>query len=466
MNRDRRRAIMMWLGLWVVAAVIQFIHNEWLIVGFLGSLGMVIIYLKLENPEVLQDRKTGYFTQAAFVEYTRQYINSDTEFSLICMKYPPELYAGRDEIRLEIQTQVAEYFKKLRKVYAFQADFDEVILMTEDAEYADYLMQSLQERFFLPWDAKGEYILNPNWLYIPKTFFMWETGDLLYTVRYLLNSKVHFASSNILLVDEAVVEEVYQEKKVERLIVDALEHNRVDTFYQPIYSTEQGRFTTAEALVRIRDEDGRLVPPGIFIEVAEKKGLILQLGERVFENVCQFIQQENIEKYGLEYIEVNLSVVQCAYEKLAEVFIHYMKKYNVNPKQINLEITESASLTAKQNLVRNMEMLMDYGVRFSLDDFGTGQSNLNYIIEMPVDIVKFDRSMILSYFENGKAKYVMDAAMHMIHGMDLKIVSEGIETKEQFETMEYLGINYIQGYYFSKPLSRNDFIAFLKKVQP
>ena len=108
-----------------------------------------------------------------------------------------------------------------------------------------------------------------------------------------------------------------------------------------------------------------------------------------------------------------------------------------------------------------MKSLMDYGVKFSLDDFGTGQSNLNYIVDMPVDIVKFDRDMTNAYFENGKAKYVMDAAMHMVHGMDLEIVSEGIETKEQYEVMEELGISYIQGYYFSKPLPEQQFLEFI-----
>lgn len=108
---------------------------------------------------------------------------------------------------------------------------------------------------------------------------------------------------------------------------------------------------------------------------------------------------------------------------------------------------------------------MEYGVHFSLDDFGTGQSNLNYIVDMPVDIVKFDRSMTNSYFENGKAKYVMEAAIHMIHGMNLEIVSEGIETKEQYQTMEDLGISHIQGYYFSKPLPEDEFIEFLEKNQ-
>ena len=215
--------------------------------------------------------------------------------------------------------------------------------------------------------------------------------------------------------------------------------------------------------MRMRDDDDALIPPGEFISVAEKNGLILKLGEMVFEKVCKFLKDNNVVKYGLHYIEVNLSVVQCAYRNLANDYIRIMDKYGVNPFNINLEITESASLTAKHVLLENMEKLMDYGVQFSLDDFGTGQSNLNYIVDMPVGIVKFDKDMTNAYFENGKAKYVMDAAMHMIHGMGLDIVSEGVETEEQFQTMQDLGIKYIQGYYFSRPLPETEFLEFLNK---
>lgn len=106
---------------------------------------------------------------------------------------------------------------------------------------------------------------------------------------------------------------------------------------------------------------------------------------------------------------------------------------------------------------------MAHGVRFSLDDFGTGQANLNYIMDMPVDIVKFDRDMTMAYFENRKAKYIMDSAIHMIHGMGLEIVSEGIETEEQYQTMKELRISYIQGYYFSKPLPQEEFWKFIEE---
>ena len=250
---------------------------------------------------------------------------------------------------------------------------------------------------------------------------------------------------------------------MEQLISDAIINDRLEVWYQPIYSTELRRFASAEALVRIRRENGELVPPADFIPIAESNGSILKVGETVFRKVCEFLNKSEIDKHGISYIEINLSVVQCAYEKLAEDYISIMADYGISPKLINLEITESASMNAKKTLLENMKRLTSYGVNFSLDDFGTGQSNLDYIVDMPVDIVKFDKGMTSAYFENGKAKYIMDAAMSMIQGMNLKIVSEGIETEEQFKVMNDLGINYIQGYYFSKPLSADEFMKFIIK---
>lgn len=175
------------------------------------------------------------------------------------------------------------------------------------------------------------------------------------------------------------------------MILAAMEEDRIEVFYQPIYSTTEKCFVSAEALVRIRENDGSIVSPGKFVPVAEKTGLISQIGQIVFEKTCAFIGEN------------------------------------------------------------------------SLDDFGSGESNLNYIVEMPVSIVKFDRGMSQAYFADKKAKFVMEAAMHMIHDLKLKIVSEGVETKEQMEKISSLGIDYIQGYYFSKPLPGDEFLQYIKR---
>ena len=182
----------------------------------------------------------------------------------------------------------------------------------------------------------------------------------------------------------------------------------------------------------------------------------------MFEKVCRFIVQHDIHAMGIEYIECNLSVVQCAYDHLAQDFIAIMEKYHVDANDIVLEITESASITEKKILLDNMNALRKVGVRFALDDFGTGQSNLSYIVDMPIDIVKFDRGMTNAYFDNGKGKPVMDAAMGMIQKLKLEIVSEGIVEKEQLAKLDELGIDYIQGYYFSKPRNAAEFISFIE----
>ena len=248
------------------------------------------------------------------------------------------------------------------------------------------------------------------------------------------------------------------------MIRDALAEDRVVVYYQPIYSVAQKRFTSAEALVRIIDKDGKLVPPGAFIQAAEDTGLIIDIGRRVLEKTCQFYRSHDLERCGVEYIEVNLSVAQCADSRLAEDYISIMEKAQIEPHHINLEITESTSAREKQTLISHMDRMISRGVHFSLDDFGSGASNLNYVMDMPVQIVKFDKEMIQAYFSNEKAKYVMNAAMHMIHGMGLEIVAEGVETEDQRRKMEEIRINYIQGFYYSKPLPEQEFLDFLSQA--
>lgn len=299
--------------------------------------------------------------------------------------------------------------------------------------------------------------------YLSDTTLVSDYQEMVHLMQYARWKSRDHGASNFMRVDGEFVEQMRQEKRMEQMLEEAMKEDRIEVFYQPIYSTKEKRFVSAEALVRMRDRDGKLVPPGAFISVAESNGKILPLGELVFDKVCRFFTKESLEQYGLHYIEVNLSVIQCSYIGLAEEYIGIMEKYQINPRYINLEITESASMAAKKTLLENMRRLMEYGVYFSLDDFGTGQSNLNYIVDMPVNIVKFDREMSQAFFRDEKAKYVMNAAMQMIHGMKLKIVSEGIETKDQYLAMEELAIDYIQGYYFSKPLPEAEFLTFLQE---
>lgn len=463
-NPRRREAVCIWLFVWIAASQIQFMYTNILIVGYAGSIGIMVLYLKLENPETNLDRSTGLFNSSALYQYARQLFDRDEDFAALAIIFENNAYQNVPmEKREQVKMEIVEYLLKLPDALSFKNAEDEFFVLFADREAAEKNVYEIRRRFRLGWDADRTSLVQPYWLYLPHAGVVDQAENLLYLIRYIRQSGQTFTENDLLLIEQDSVDRMYREKETEQLILEAMEEDRVEVFFQPIFSTGDQRITAAEALVRIRDREGKIVPPGVFIDIAEKNGMILRLGEIVFEKVCNFIRTYPPERYGLHYIEVNLSVVQCAYARLAQDYINIMEKYGVNSRHINLEITESASISAKKTLLSNMENLINYGVSFSLDDFGTGQSNLNYIVDMPVDIIKFDRSMTNAYFENGRAKYVMDAAIHMIHGMNLKIVSEGIETQEQYQTMQELGISYIQGYYFSKPLPEEEFLAFLER---
>jgi EAL domain-containing protein (putative c-di-GMP-specific phosphodiesterase class I) len=459
MNRTRVDAVVLWILVWMAAAIIQFIFNQLLLVGYASCIGMVILFFKLENPEAALDRETGVFNSHVFYKYMAQLYDRKMSFSVFMVglnQRMDESMAGDDERLI----QIAQFLDSLDGAKVFKNVDSEFAVLFEHPEQFGSGVKKIMERFELPWSGR---VYDPLYISIVDSGLAESAEEIYQLLRYYKQNYSRTSVHKYIEIDQKMVEERRGYVRMIKTITDALNDNRVEVFLQPIYSVEKDRFTAAEALVRIRNTDGSIVPPGLFIPVAEETGMIDQLGERVFEKVCQFIQNEKIWELGIEYIEVNLSVHQCESRNLARCYQKIMEKYDVKPSMINLEVTESASIQTRNVFMQNMERLVEYGVSFSLDDFGNGESNLNYIVDMPVEIVKFDRDMTKSYFEKSKGKLVMETATRMILDMNLKIVSEGVETQKQLEAMKKLGVQYIQGFYFSRPLPQDEFIKFIKE---
>ena len=248
---------------------------------------------------------------------------------------------------------------------------------------------------------------------------------------------------------------------MDTILKDAIENDRFEVYYQPIYSNEKNGFNSAEALLRLITPEYGFIRPDLFIPMAEESGAIHKIGLIVLEKVCRFISSNEFKKLGLDYIEVNLSVVQCMDKNLADKILSVCKKYDVNPSQLNLEITETASIFTQRNMIKNINRLFETGYSFSLDDFGTGYSNLVRIASLPLNIVKLDKSF--TWTENSEdLKIILENTINMIKKMNMKIVVEGVETEEMLKRFKDLGCEYIQGYYFSKPLPEYDFINYIK----
>lgn len=471
MNPKRRRAIVIWMLIWIIAAVTQFLNANLLLVGFASVLGMVILFFELENPEANLDRETGAYNAHALGEYTKLLYEKQEVFSAILLALNDAVSVGNDESAMQTDItlrSIVRYVEKIKDVKVFKTLERELVLLVKDEKRMREVYQEVKAHMeeFGGEKKRGEASkICPYYVLLPDSSMLRGVEELFQMLRHFRVEKRENPEENSIVLDEKKIGHYKEREDTEALIRAAMEEDRIEVFYQPIFSTKEGRFVSAEALVRIRERDGNIIPPGRFIPIAEKNGLISQIGEIVFDKTCAFIKKNNLRAdYGIEYVESNLSVRQCEEPRLAETYIGIMEKYGLEPSCINLEITESTSIQTRNNLLKNMEALIIYGVSFSLDDFGSGASNLNYIIDMPVSIVKFDRDMSQAYFDNQKAKFVMEASMHMIHDMKLEIVSEGVETKEQMEAISALGIEYIQGYYFSKPLSGEEFLSFVKKA--
>lgn len=257
-----------------------------------------------------------------------------------------------------------------------------------------------------------------------------------------------------------------RERTIEEILQKAILEDGIVMNYQPIYSTTGRGFHSAEALVRLKDNDTiGFISPEEFIPIAEKKGLIVDLSMMIFEKVCRFIRDGKLKEKGIEYVEINLSAVHCMDSRLVEQLTGLLNKYELKPEQLNLEITETTALSVDKSVSSNLNRLIQMGCGFSMDDYGTGYSNLVQIADLTFDLAKIDKSLVWGYFaeDSKKEKVILSSTVSMFKNLDMGIVAEGVETKEQAETLEKMGVEYLQGYYFSRPIPEEQLLEFLSK---
>ncbi len=248
---------------------------------------------------------------------------------------------------------------------------------------------------------------------------------------------------------------------IDRIISDAIQNDKFEMYYQPIYSTKEKAFISAEALIRLRDEQLGFVSPAVFIPAAEKSGSIIQIGEFVIRDVCRFLAQGDAANSGIRFVEVNLSVVQCMQANMAEKIQEILKEYNIDPNRINFEITETASDYLADAVLRTMNDISGNGNGFSLDDYGSGYSNLGRVMSFPYRIIKLDKSLV-DGLGDPRSYEVMRQTIILLKSLGAEIVVEGVEDEAKAIWFAEMGCEYIQGYYYAKPMPEREFIDFCR----
>lgn len=249
--------------------------------------------------------------------------------------------------------------------------------------------------------------------------------------------------------------------KIYNALEKAVKQNKIYLNYQPIYDAKTRRIYGFESLARWFDAEFGSVPPDEFISVAEKTMLIHILGKHISEEAARFALSAT--EAGLDgKISINVSGLELAKLDFADRFIESMKQVGADKSHIAIEITETGLIHNMKLATTNLNRLKDEGYSIYLDDFGTGYSSLSYLDQLPIDILKIDKTFVDQVLTNEKKRSMLTAMIGLASNLEIKTIAEGVETQEQYELLKEMGIDLIQGYYFSKPVDGERALGMLK----
>lgn len=251
------------------------------------------------------------------------------------------------------------------------------------------------------------------------------------------------------------------ESDIIHMLKSAIREKQLEVWYQPMVYVETGHFDVTEALVRLSDGKGGYFSAEQVVALAERNGMVEQLGDYVLQRACEFMKAHG-EELGLKHMNVNISVQQLLVGESADHLIRIINAAGIGVGQITLEITESVLIQSIEHTVITLNRLRENGIYIALDDFGVGYSSLNYLSNLPVDAIKIDRSLISQIRTSDKQHALLKSIVEMADINKLDVVCEGVETEEEMELISASGSDYIQGYYYARPMRKEDLIPFLK----
>ncbi|KHT51596.1 putative bifunctional diguanylate cyclase/phosphodiesterase [Vibrio sinaloensis] len=250
--------------------------------------------------------------------------------------------------------------------------------------------------------------------------------------------------------------------ELESRLRHAISHNLLELYYQPIIELDSGKIVGAEALMRWNDDKFGFVNPEEFIAIAEKNGLIHQLGDFAIRQACQ--QAAHWQSVAPLFVSVNFSSVQFRYcERLFEQIKQHLEESALPAEMFDVEVTESLLFNHSDDLMEMLHNLQSLGAKLTIDDFGTGYSALSYLQKFPFDRLKIDRSFLQNMFENESDRELVNVIIAMAKALNLKIVAEGIEEQRHVDYLKNLNCEFGQGFHYSRPLPAKDFEALLAK---
>ncbi len=440
--------------------------------GLASVTGVLIIQFYVQNVSHNSDALTELYNRAALTNLMTRLCKSRTSFTLFVFSIRNfkginernGLMFGDallEEISLRLRVLLPH-----RDVFRYSGDEFAVLMHEQDYQYInkiDEIFENLNKSYTV-----DGIIISVDFIYARVDYprFGTKPQDIISSVDYSL-SLIKKGVGNISFVyDVGICEQMKRRNYVIERIKKALDTDGFEAYYQPIYCVKKSEFTLAEALIRFKPEQGEFISPGEFIPIAEDTGLIIRITKTMLNLVCCDYQKLiNIlgNNTKLAGISINFPYVMFMKNGSAKEVYEIVNSYNLSPDMIKIELTERTLATDIENTLKIMNEFIKLGFVFELDDFGVEYSNFSMFFSIPIRMIKFDRSLVVSSAEDEDRRDFFNKFLTAVKALDndIEVIMEGVEDDEVKQFLINCGSDYIQGYVYSKPLPINEFIRFL-----
>lgn len=454
-------------AIWFFGNIIQIVIPTLLLTGLIHVLMLLCIYFSFENQRENFDSETRCFNRGAFHKQMSEYYANKKPLQIINISLENidriNSINGHDAGKtamLRIKEEIDRYLGGT--VFHSRSSMFTVFLSgeTDEEHYYDKLCKLKSAISGI--DILGtELVCRISIMDLRK--YTSDIDEVYELMDFMRDYCINRPDETVYRLDEEVIAKKLRRDKLDKLVAEAVKSDGFEMVYQPIFSTKEGKFSSAEALVRLKNTgDMGFVSPEEFIPIAEEKGMIMDIGDITLKLAADFAKRHGLEE-KLKYIEVNLSGIQAVFPDLNYRLTEICRGEDIKPSFFNLEITETAALDTGGVFNENVNSLRQSGFSFSMDDFGTGYSNLAQMNQMRYDLVKMDKSLIWDAFkpDGENAERLLASVISLLKTINVKIVAEGVETKEMADYLTEKGVDYLQGYYFSKPVNEEKFLEVI-----
>ncbi len=361
-------------------------------------------------------------------------------------------HACGDEVLREIARRLLELMDN-KHFFASRLGGDEFLMIIKKLELrqGSNLISHLKQLFSVPvvCEEKKHFVKVSMGVAYSSSNNISEAGEIISNADFALYKAKKSGKNDCFFYDSDIKNEVIKRKEIKEILNDACKNDGFYVLYQPQMDVATGKIAGYEALARLK---GQTLTPEDFISVAEETETILTLGRIITRKVVEQMSVWKSRDFVLLPVAVNFSSKQIQDKEYVSYLQYLLTEYDISPSLIEIEITESIFIDNDEKAMNLFKDFLSIGVHLALDDFGTGYSSINYLTFIPVNKIKVDKTLVDIFLIAGKDALI-ENIIRLAHCLDLEITIEGVESKHQYERLKELGCNYIQGYYFGRPIS-------------